>query len=64
MTLLVASYTDKGSTVTLNWTQVAGGPDTDLGLGIVACATGVYVGGIVLSPATFGNLVLGTCPRY
>jgi hypothetical protein len=56
--VLVARYTDQGSSAVLNWTQVGGGVGEDYGFSIAASNAGVYVGGIVLTPATFGSFSL------
>jgi hypothetical protein len=57
--VLVARYTDQGSSAVLNWTQVGGGPfDEDYGFSIAASNTGVYVGGTAAPTATFGNFTL------
>jgi hypothetical protein len=50
--VLVANYTDQGSSATLNWTQVGGGVGNDLGYGLAATSSGVYVGGFVNSASS------------
>jgi hypothetical protein len=43
--LVLAKYTDNGSTATLNWTQVAGGFGPDMGVGVAASGGNVFVVG-------------------
>ncbi|MCC2544872.1 hypothetical protein LJY25_00315 [Hymenobacter sp. BT175] len=45
--LLVAKYTDNGSSATVVWTQVGGGSGDDIGQGIVVNGTSVYVTGSI-----------------
>ena len=56
--LLVAHYTDNGSTATLGWTKVGGGGADDQGYGIAIGGTQVFVGGYIRSTATFDSFVL------
>jgi hypothetical protein len=64
--LVVAKYTDNGSTATLGWTQVGGGVSTDTGAGIAVSGTNVYVTGQIQNNASNANGVLfggtGTTP--
>ena len=43
--LVVAKYTDNGSSATLGWTQVGGGTGNDVGIGIAASGASVYATG-------------------
>jgi hypothetical protein len=58
--LLVARYTDNGPTATLGWTQVGGGAGADLGFGLAATSTTVYVGGYLYPPATVGGFAFNS----
>jgi hypothetical protein len=64
--LVLAKYTDNGSTGTFGWSQVGGGNDTDRGSGVAASGGSVYVTGAIRTNATNGNYVLfggaGTTP--
>jgi hypothetical protein len=55
--LVVANFTDKGSTATLAWTQVGGGTQIDKANGIAVSKGSVYVSGFVSGsePAVFGT---------
>src|SRR6476469_6902036 len=56
--LLVAKYTDNGSSATLNWTQVGGGSGEDRGQGIAVSGTSVYVTGYITNTTTNSQAVL------
>jgi hypothetical protein len=58
--LLVAKYTDNGSTAALNWAQAGGGDDVDEGRGIAVSGTSVFVGGSVIPAATFGSFTINS----
>jgi len=58
--LVVAKYTDNGSSATLAWTQLGGGSSDDGGRGIVVAGQSLYVAGYAVTPATFGSMVLTT----
>ncbi len=70
--IVVAKYTDNGTSATLNWTQVAGGTDTDIGYGIAASGAGVYLTGTIFNASSnsknvlFGGsgTVAGTLPQH
>ena len=70
--LLLAAYTDNGSSATLAWTQVGGGTDTDAGYGVAVNGTSIYVGGYLTNDlANSRNVLLGgsgtlpgTAPQY
>ena len=49
--LVVAKYTDNGSSAALGWTQVGGGTSNDVGKGIVASGTSVFVTGSIVNTA-------------
>ncbi|MCB2409370.1 LamG-like jellyroll fold domain-containing protein [Hymenobacter lucidus] len=55
--VVVAKYTDNGTTATLGWTQVGGSINDDQGLGIAVSGSSVHVAGYVaaLGAATFGT---------
>ncbi len=57
--VLLARYTDNGSSATLGWTQVAGGDSYDRGYGVAASGTTVYVAGYIVPPATFSAIAIG-----
>lgn len=58
--LVVAKYTDNGTTGTLKWTQVAGGTEGDIGYGVAVNANSVYVtGSIVNNTANAQQVVFG-----
>ncbi|MGI4869756.1 MAG: T9SS type A sorting domain-containing protein [Janthinobacterium lividum] len=50
--LLLAKYTDNGTSATLGWTQVGGGTGGDVGYGVAATSTSVYVAGTILGGGT------------
>ncbi len=52
--LLLAKYTDQGSSATLAWAQVGGGPDNDVGRAVALGGQRVYVAGSAIAPGTFG----------
>jgi hypothetical protein len=54
--LVVAKYADNGSSATVHWAQLGGGPQADLGLGIAVSGQSIYAGGSVMPPASFGAL--------
>ena len=56
--LVVAKYTDNGTTATLGWTQVGGGNRSDQGLGIAVSGTSVYVTGYITNSTANDNGVL------
>ena len=64
--LVLAKYTDNGSTATVGWTQVSGGSGGDVGYAVAATSTSVYVVGTLLigmasgAAAVFGGS--GTTP--
>ncbi|MGI4872658.1 MAG: hypothetical protein ACRYFX_15970 [Janthinobacterium lividum] len=53
--LVVAKYTDNGTSATLGWTQVGGGVNTDLGQAIAVGSNGVYVTGSILNSGDNGS---------
>ncbi|WP_400191446.1 T9SS type A sorting domain-containing protein [Hymenobacter sp. B81] len=55
--LIVARYTDNGSSAGLDWTQVGGGTGADQGYGIVVDTANVYVAGYITNSSTDGNAV-------
>ena len=57
MDMVVAGYTDNGSTAPLRWLQVAGGTGFDYGQGIAASGTSVYVTGAIENDLTDSKLV-------
>ena len=58
--LVLAKYTDNGSSATLRWTQVGGGGGNDQGQGIAVSGTSVYVTGqFVNTRANAQNVVFG-----
>jgi hypothetical protein len=70
--LVVAKYTDNGSTATLGWTQVGGGVESDQGMSVAVSGTSVYVTGSITNSTANNNGVLfggtattrGTTPQY
>ena len=70
--LVLAKYTDQGSTGALVWTQVGGGTREDVGYGVAVQGTSVYVAGQLRNDRANGNGVLfggggttaGTVPQY
>jgi hypothetical protein len=56
--VVVAKYTDNGSSATLGWTQVAGGNDRDYAYGIAASGTSVYVTGSLVNDRNNGYAVV------
>ncbi len=53
--LVLAKYTDNGSTGTFQWSQVGGGANTDIGYGVAVSGQNVYAAGYVTPGATFGS---------
>ncbi|MGI4862305.1 MAG: T9SS type A sorting domain-containing protein [Janthinobacterium lividum] len=53
--LVLAKYTDNGSTATLGWTQVGGGTDADSGYGVAVSGTSVYVAGSLFNNSLNDN---------
>ena len=45
--LVLAKYTDNGTTATLGWTLAGGGTDRDNGLGVAVSSNNVYVAGYI-----------------
>ena len=70
--IVLAKYTDNGTSATLNWTQVGGGTDADLGYGVAVSGTSVYLTGTILNSAANAKNVLfggagstaGTAPQH
>ena len=64
--LVVAKYTDNGSSATLGWTQVGGGTGNDLGRSIALSGASVYVTGSITNTTTDASQVRfgggGTAP--
>lgn len=62
--LVVAKYTDNGTSATLGWTQVGGGTKADAGQGIAVNGTSVYVTGYLTNNKGDADQVLfgGTGP--
>jgi len=64
--LVVAKYTDNGSSATLGWTQVGGGTGNDVGIGIAVSGASVYATGYINNNSANGNGVIfgggGTAP--
>ncbi|RZK22638.1 MAG: hypothetical protein EOO56_07820, partial [Hymenobacter sp.] len=56
--LVVAKYTDNGTSATLGWTQVGGGTKADAGQGIAVNGTSVYVTGYLTNNKGDANAVL------
>ena len=56
--LFVAKYTDQGTSVTLNWTQVGGGASDDQGNGLAVAGSNVYVIGTIGNNLTNANTVV------
>jgi len=54
--LLVIRYTDNGPTATINWAQLGGGGGYNVGFGLAASGTRLYVAGNITAPGTFGSL--------
>ena len=58
--IVLAKYTDNGSTGTFGWSQVAGGTGDDIGFGLAASGTSVYVvGGADNTAANTSAVVFG-----
>ncbi|MBO2007712.1 beta strand repeat-containing protein [Hymenobacter negativus] len=59
--LVLAKYTDNGTTATFNWSQVAGGTGSDQGLGVAVNGTSVYVTGYFYNnTANASGVLLGS----
>ncbi len=56
--LLLAKYTDQGSSATLGWTQVGGGTTYDVAVGVATSGSSVYVSGNIRNDAANSNAVL------
>lgn len=56
--LLLAKYTDNGSTATLGWTQVGGGESFDVAGGVATAGTSVYLTGTIRNNAANASGVL------
>ena len=54
--VLLAKYTDNGTSATFNWTQLGGGASTDQGNSLALTGGAVYVGATVAPPASFSGL--------
>ncbi|GAB3839281.1 T9SS type A sorting domain-containing protein [Hymenobacter jeollabukensis] len=50
--LILAKYTDNGTSATLGWTQVAGGRHVDTGFAVAAEGANVYVAGLLTNSST------------
>jgi hypothetical protein len=58
--LVLAKYTDNGSSATFNWSQVAGGTSTDVGTGVAVSGSTVYVTGYFYNnTANINGVLLG-----
>jgi hypothetical protein len=55
--LVVAKYTDNGTSATLGWTHVGGGLNADAGQAIAVGSNGVYVTGYILTSGNDGAAV-------
>ena len=56
--LVLAKYTDNGTSATLGWTQVGGGTNTDIGQGVAVSGGSVYVTGQLTNSTANGSGVL------
>ena len=56
--VLVAKYTDNGTSATGVWAKTGGGPGSDFGWGLDVRGSVVAVAGIATAPATFGSTTL------
>lgn len=58
--VVLAKYTDQGSSATFNWVQAAGGTGYDQGFGVAVSATGtsVYVTGVLVNNQANDNAVV------
>jgi len=56
--LVLAQYTDNGTTATLGWTQVGGGISIDIGFGVAVSGQNVVAGGYITPSASFGSLTV------
>ena len=55
--VLVAKYTDNGTTATLGWTQVGGGKGNDAAYGLAAIGNNLYLTGVLSNSLTDTNSV-------
>jgi hypothetical protein len=53
---VLAKYTDNGSSATVQWAQIGGGPQVDTGIGLAVSGQSIYAVGSVLTPASFDVL--------
>ena len=58
--VFIAKLTDAGSTGTFAWSHRAGGPNYDQSFALMLNGTSIFVAGIVIPPATFGNISITT----
>jgi len=56
--ILLAKYTDNGTSATFNWSQVAGGTGPDGSEDLVASGTSVYVAGTLFNSSTDASAVV------
>ena len=56
--VVLAKYTDNGTSATLGWTQVGGGTNQDAGVGVAVSGQNVVVVGSVWPSATFGGYII------
>ena len=56
--LVLAKYTDNGTSATFNWSQVAGGGSNDVGTGVAVSGSTVYVTGYLYNNTANANGVL------
>ncbi|RZL08566.1 MAG: hypothetical protein EOO62_15070, partial [Hymenobacter sp.] len=56
--ILLAKYTDNGTSATFNWSQVAGGTGPDGSEDLVASGTSVYVAGTLFNSSTDASTVV------
>ncbi|MDO7874424.1 hypothetical protein Q5H93_06740 [Hymenobacter sp. ASUV-10] len=55
--IVVAKYTDNGTSASLGWVHMAGGTGVDIGYDIAASGTSVYVTGVITNSAADASLV-------
>lgn len=55
--VFVAKYTDRGASVVFNWATAGGGPYNDMGYGLAASGSSIYVTGSVAADASDANAV-------
>ena len=58
--LVLAKYTDNGSSATLGWTQVGGGTGGDVGYGVAVSGQNVLAAGYVTPAASFGSYTIAS----